>query len=375
MKALIMSIKAGFGHHSTGMAMKECFAEHGWECEMLDTLEYVNRFLCDGVQDGYLLTTKYLKEMYGKVYTSLDKRDEPFEKYSPTVLISRLISKKLVKYIEEYAPDVIIGTHSYAAMLMSIMKDRGHISCPLIGIVTDFTVHPFWESTKLDAYIVPDEMLVHMTTKKGIPPYKVYPTGIPVRKAFSEKHDKAEAKNRLGLLDKPCVLVMMGSMGFGNIGDIITSLDNFNEDFQIVCICGNNKRAKQHIDKMIWKKHIVNIGFTDRVDSFMDAADLIITKPGGLSTSEAMAKGLPLILTNPIPGQEDRNLQLLINSGAAMAPGKTYPLESALHSFFKTSWRADNMREAVSHIGKPNATEDLYELSLKLIESKKEILK
>ena len=98
MKVLILSIKAGYGLHSTGKAIEECFTEHGCECLMLDTFEYINRFLCDGIQDGYLLSTKYLKEAYGKVYSTLDKRDEPFKKFSPTEMISKLISKKLVKF-------------------------------------------------------------------------------------------------------------------------------------------------------------------------------------------------------------------------------------------------------------------------------------
>jgi len=375
MKALVMSIKAGYGHHSTGLAIKNCFIEHDWECEMLDTLEYVNRFLGDGVQDSYLLTTKYLKDAYGRVYSALDKREEPVEKFSPTVVLSKLISKKLVKYIEDFAPDVIIGTHSYVGMLLTLMAERGHINCPTVGIVTDFTVHPFWESTKLDAYIVPDAMLIHQAAKKGIAPHKVHSFGIPVKKVFSERNDKSEMRAKLGLMDIPTVLVMMGSMGFGNIGDIIATLDNFDANYQVVCICGSNKKAKQTIDDIYWKKNVVNIGFADNVHEYMDASDLIITKPGGLTTSEAMAKGLPMILMNPIPGQEDRNLQLLVNSGAAMTITDTYPLEYALYAFFKVGWKADMMRQVVAHMGKGDAAEKLYEFTLKLIESKSEILK
>lgn len=375
MKALVMSIKAGYGHHSTGLAIKNCFIEHGWECDMLDTLEYVNRFLGDGVQESYLLTTKYLRDAYGKVYSALDKREEPAEKFSPTVVLSKLISKKLVKFIDEFQPDVIIGTHSYVGMLLTLMSERGHIKCPTIGIVTDFTIHPFWESAKLDAYVVPDEMLIYQASKKGIMPKKVLPFGIPIKKEFSQKGDKTLARQNLGLLDMPTVLVMMGSMGFGNISDIIASLDNFDAKYQVVCICGNNKKAKQSIDDVFWKKNVVNIGFTDKVHEYMDAADIIITKPGGLTTSEAMAKGLPMILMNPIPGQEDRNLQLLVNAGVAMTITDTYPLEYALNAFFKLDWKADMMREAVENMGKPNAAEDLYEYTLKLIESKSGIIK
>lgn len=370
MKALILSIKAGFGHHSTGMAIEECYKKHGCDCLMLDTFEYINKFLCDGIQDGYLLTTKYLTEAYGKVYSMLDKRDEPFEKFSPTAVISKFISKKLVKFVDDYNPDIIIGTHSYVGVLLTIMSQRGYIHCPTIGIITDFTVHPFWESTSLDAYVVPDIMLSHCAVKKGIPENRIWGTGIPVKENFSVRRDKKEARSKLGLKDERTVLVMMGSMGFGNPAEVIESLDRCRESFQIVCVCGNNEKAKNHIDSLKLNKTVVNLGFIKNVDEYMDASDVIVTKPGGLTTSEAMAKGLPMFLMNPIPGQEDRNMNFLVNAGCGMMITENYSLEYALSTYFGHPWRAEIMKRAVSEIGKPNATEELYNKSIKLIESK-----
>jgi len=370
MKVLILSIKAGYGHHSTGKAIEECFKEHGCECLMLDTFEYINRFLCDGIQDGYLLLTKYMKDAYGKAYSILDKREEPFEKFSPTAVISKFISKKLVKFVEDFNPDVVIGTHSYAAVLMTILAERGFLNCPTVGIVTDFTVHPFWESTKLDAYVVPDSMLTASAKRKGIPKEKVVPTGIPVKKSFSVKNNKSQMREKLGLKDIPTVLVMMGSMGFGNIIDIVHSLDVFEEEFQMVCICGNNEKARKNIDEIMWRKNVVNLGFTTNVDEYMDASDIIVTKPGGLTTSEAMAKGLPMILINPIPGQEERNINLLVNAGVGIAVNDVYPMEYALYAYFKHEWKRDIMKQAVERVGKPEAAENLYKYVLKLIESK-----
>ena len=370
MKVLILSIKAGYGHHSTGKAIEECFTEHGCECLMLDTFEYINRFLCDGIQDGYLLSTKYLKEAYGKVYSTLDKRDEPFKKFSPTEMISKLISKKLVKFVEDYSPDIVIGTHSYAAVLMTILAKRGNITCPTIGIITDFTVHPFWESTELDAYVVPDSLLTLAAQRKGIPAEKVIPTGIPLKKSFTYKHNKEEMRSKLGLKNLPSVLIMMGSMGFGNILNIIKTLDDFEENFQIICICGNNEKSRKSIEEECWCKNVVNLGFTNNVDEYMDASDVIITKPGGLTTSEAMAKGLPMILMNPIPGQEERNMNFLVNAGVGIGISEVYPLEFALYAYFMHPWKQDVMHNAVEHMGKPNAADDLYKYSMELIESK-----
>lgn len=360
MKILLMSVKAGFGHHSAAQALIECFEGHGMECRMLDTLEYVNKLLGDGVQEGYLLSTKYLKKPYGKIYSHLDKKTDPYFKYSPLSLLSNQISKSLIDYIEDYNPDIIIGTHSYAAVLMTILKNKKIINCPTFGIITDFTIHPFWESTELDYYITPDELLNHVAMQKGIPKEKILPIGIPVKKQFATRVDKQVSRNRLKLPDKTTVMVMMGSMGFGDVKDVISEIDAYPKDFQIVCICGNNKKAKQQIDEVKWNKDIYCFGFITNVHEYMDAADILITKPGGLTTSEALAKQLPLILSNPIPGQEDRNIEFLVNAGAALCITKTFSLSSALYQFLDCSWRKHNMIDAITHLGKPNSAENLY---------------
>ena len=361
MRILLMSVRAGYGHHSTGLAMKDCLNANGIECEMLDTLEYISRFLGDGVQEGYLLATKHLKEAYGKVYDTFDKRDEPTKSYSPEAMISKFLSKKLEKYMTDYNPDFVIGTHSYAAVLMSILKKRGILNCPTFGIVTDFTIHPFWESTNLDYYVLPDGLLTASAQRKGIAESKLLPFGIPIKQQFSYKGDKAATKEKLGLSEKPVLLIMMGSMGFGDITDVIGICDRYEYDYQIVVICGNNEKAKAAIENQVWKKEVHCLGFTNNVDEYMDASDVIITKPGGLTTSEAMAKKLPLILMNPIPGQEERNMEFLVNSGAAMMISRTFPLENALYQFFEAPWRSELMVKAVENIGKPDSTQRLYD--------------
>ena len=156
----------------------------------------------------------------------------------------------------------------------------------------------------------------------------------------------------------------------GNILNIIKTLDDFEENFQIICICGNNEKSRKSIEEECWCKNVVNLGFTNNVDEYMDASDVIITKPGGLTTSEAMAKGLPMILMNPIPGQEERNMNFLVNAGVGIGISEVYPLEFALYAYFMHPWKQDVMHNAVEHMGKPNAADDLYKYSMELIESK-----
>lgn len=367
MKCLVMSVKAGFGHHSTGQAVMDYLSQNGFECEMLDTFEYINPILGESISNGYLFSTKHFPEIYGKAYASLDKHEESYDKHSLVAILSKMVSKKINEYISEFKPDVVIGTHSYACLLMTYLKEKGQLKCPTFGIVTDFTVHPFWESTNIDYYVTPHSLLNNQMNKKGIPTEKILPFGIPIKNKFTTKLSKTEARDELGIEDKFTILIMMGSMGFGNITKHLEKIDNLKEDFQILCICGNNEKTKKQIEKTTWKKNIKAYGFVNNVELFMDAADCIITKPGGLTTSEFLAKKLPAIIMNPIPGQEDRNMEFLVNSGAAIMATPTFPVDESLYEIMNNDWRLELLRKSVEQIGKPNSTRDFCEFIIKTV--------
>lgn len=366
MKVLLMSVKAGYGHHSTARAIIDYLTKKGVACEMLDTFEYINSHLADSIDNSYLFSTKYLPEIYGKAYDKLDRREEKWDKRSLVAMLSKIVSHKLKDYIADYNPDVIIGTHSFASMLMTYLREKEVVTCPLVGIVTDFTVHPFWESTELDYYVTADALLENQMKKKGIPAEKIIPYGIPIRSRFSKKMPKEEARRELGIENKTTILVMMGSMGFGNLVKDIRAIDEMDEDFQVLCVCGNNEKMKNEIAERTWTKRVIAFGFVDNVDVMMDAADLIVTKPGGLTTSELLAKRLPAVIMNPIPGQEDRNTEFLVNNGAAIMVTETFPLEEALFELLKSPCRLRLLEESVKYLGKPNSTRDVCEFIINL---------
>lgn len=365
MKVLIISVKAGYGHHSTASAIMDYMRDMGVECEMLDTFEYINPLLADSIDNGYLFSTKHIPNLYGKAYDKMDKREEKWDKYSLVAVLSKIVSHKLKDYIISYNPDVIIGTHSYACMLMTYLREEKIVDCPLIGIVTDFTVHPFWESTELDKYVTADSLLDNQMKKKGIPREKILPYGIPIKQCFSQKAEKSAAREELKIENKTTVLLMMGSMGFGNIAKDLQAIDDLDIDFQALCVCGRNDKMFREIIETNWKKVVIPYGFIQNVDVMMDAADCIITKPGGLTTSEFLAKQLPAIIMNPIRGQEDRNTEFLVNNGAAIMVTETFGLDEALFEILENPWRLKLLKESVSHLGKPNSTRDLCEYILK----------
>ena len=215
--------------------------------------------------------------------------------------------------------------------------------------------------------MIADELLSNKVIKKGISAKKILPFGIPVRKSFSTKKDKIEARKELQIDNKTTVLLMMGSMGFGNILKEIAEIDKLDFDFQVICVCGKNRKKFKAISSHSWNKKIITLGFVNNVDLLMDASDCIITKPGGLTTSEFLAKQLPAVIMNPIRGQEDRNTEFLVNTGAAIMVTKTFSISEALFQILNCPWRLETLKQSVKNLGKPNSTKDLCEFVINLV--------
>lgn len=370
MKVLILSITAGQGHNSTGKALMGCFEDMGIECRFLDTYEYISPLLAKTFSDAYNLSTTIGSKPYARFYRLIEHRKKNADDTSAASIINSILASKLAKYINIYQPNVIIGTHPLSAAIMNILRQKNKTSAKLIGIVTDFTMHPFWEESIYCDYIVTANDLLNLQAfKKGFKQEQILPLGIPIDLKFSQSNEnKREVRKSLGLdADKFTILLMSGSMGYGNITESVESLDESEIDFQTISVCGNNKEDKKKIDLLDKKKTFLNFGYVDNINQLMDASDCIITKPGGLTTSEALAKKLPLIIINPIPGQEERNTEFLLNSGVAMRASKTCPLEEVIYQFFYYKERMDNMQQCISFLRRPNSTKDLCEFVSKLI--------
>ncbi len=367
MKGLIFSITTGQGHNQTAKVLAESLEKNGVECKYMDVYEYINPRLSESLSKLYLMSTKSMPKIYGSGYRLMEKRDVNNSHVLPK-LTNILLARRLLKLVRAEKPDFIICTHVFAALLVTYLTGHIDINVHTIGIVTDFTIHPYWEDTELDYYVTASELLTYQGTKKKIPEDKFKAFGIPIDPKFSKRRSKAEAFDELGIPRKRTILVMSGSMGFGNVLDEIQDLDKLDFDFQIVTICGNNKKLKEQIDKLNLKKTIYNYGYVNNVDVFMDAADCIVTKPGGLTTSEALAKDLPMMMNNPVPGQEDRNVEFLLNAGAAMKISKTFPLDDAMYQLFKDEERLKLLYRGIRFLRKPNATGDLVNFILELAE-------
>ncbi len=362
MKVLVISVTCGQGHNSTGKAIIKMLEEKGIECDFLDAFEYINKILAKIIDDGYKLSTKYAAKPNASIYRRAEKRKKNSDDPGSVKAVSTILSSKLRKYLEEYNPDVIVTTHCFAAAMVEVLKQKGVINSINIGIVTDYHVHPYWEQAiHFDYLVVANEFLTYQALKKGFRKEQLLPIGIPVDPKFANcGYDKKETRKKLGLdPEKQTILLMSGSMGYGNIRKTVSKLDSLETEFQALVVCGNNEAAKEQIDRMKTKKKFFTYGFVNNVDELMAASDCIITKPGGLSTSEALAMRLPMILTNPIPGQEERNQEFFLNCGVACAVTRTCGIDEVLYQLSANPIRTDQMRNNIEFLRKPDSTKKL----------------
>ena len=367
MKVLILSITTGEGHNSTAKAIKDELVAKGMTCDILDAYGYINKALQYTVDHGYLFFSSHTRKIYSKAYGAIEKRQKS-AKLSPMTLTNKALSSKLYKYISNYDPDVIIFTHVFAGMLVDMLKKKERIGAKTIGILTDFTFHPYWEETvSTDRVVIPNSLLAMQGIRKGYSKDQLVPIGIPIRKMFEDPGPQPEARRALGIdEDKRTLLIMGGSMGYGRLDRVVKKLDAIPSDFQMLVVCGNNKEAKKKIESLKLKKPTHVYGFVNEINRMMEASDCIVTKPGGLTTSEALAERLPMIIVNPIPGQEERNREFLINNGTAMAVSKTMPIDEVIFQLFSNPERIEAMKKSIEYLRRPNSTEDLCKLVMEL---------
>lgn len=370
MKAMILSITAGQGHHAAAKSIAEAFHNHGATVKVVDVYKQIDKNLSDAVNKGYLLSMKHIPKAYRALYELVDSKTEPATKYAPRNVANFLLSIKFEKFIEEFDPDVIVCTHVFAAHIINELKRREKlVDIPTIGIVTDYTIHPFWEDVTNIEYIeIPSELLTPRAEMKNISKSRLLPFGIPIQQKFFNRTAKEYARKLFDIPpDSKVILVMGGSMGYGNVPEIIDGILKFDPTCTVIAVCGKNKRQYNKLVSASYDNNVKVFGFTDKVDILMDAADCIVTKPGGLTISEAIAKNLPMIFINPIPGQEDRNQEFFLNRGLVIAVTKTFTIEEALYFLFSEPGRLDSIKNQLEIISKPNPSEKIVEFTNNLL--------
>ena len=370
MKVLILSCNTGEGHNSAARALRQHLESIGIECSVTDTLSLVGPALSRNVSAMYIYSTsnnlfKYLYKIGTKVSAMLDKVK------SPIYLWNRSYSDKLLDHITKNGYNAVICVHLFPAEAMTALKTSGKTDIPTIFVMTDYTCIPFLDETELDSYVIPHEHLIEEFVSKGIPRTKVHPFGIPVDNSFFSKDNRKEARQKVVETfgwDIPIwnnwFLIMTGSMGYGNIQEIVDeTIRQSADDTDIIIVCGRNEDMFNRLSED--NRYLPNIhilGFTDRIPLLMDACDVLFTKPGGISSTEAMSKHIPIIHTAPIPGCETRNAEFFHYHGMSYSCTEaTHQVSTALRLCRDQEYRK-TMTGAQQHNCKPDTCHNIINL-------------
>ena len=402
-KVLIMSASTGGGHNRAARAIKEELTNKSVngitiDCEIIDSLKIVNGTMDKLISRGYEKSAKYTPKAWGGVYklteTNLISRNE--FKDNP---LTSLVSRKLKKLIDIKKPDLIIGTHPFPMIALSTLK-RNSISYannesntftqslhkyyenlnipPLVTVLTDYTTHSAYIQNEIDYYIAGHEYVKELLIEDGIDSDKIKPYGIPVEKSFLSHRDRAVVLSELNLdPNKFTVLLMGGSFGAGSIKDTLSELISIDRDFQIIVVAGRNKSLKDKLDKTIAlnqdniDKKICVLGFTDKMNDLLASVDILVSKPGGLTTTESLLKEVPMIVPYFIPGQEEENLDFLSNCGASLRTSKKYTLGIILKVLIDNPDRIDMAKQNIRSIKKLNASQDIAKLAFDVLSDEK----
>ncbi|MDD2573576.1 MAG: glycosyltransferase [Bacillota bacterium] len=368
MDVLILSIAAGGGHMRAAQAVRDYMAKHNRNIgmEIVDWFKYINPVVDKVVIGSYMGTLKTSPALYGKLYDMAEK-EEGLSDISLT--INRLLALRMETLVAKNKPGIVLCTHPFPLEVVCYLKKKKGLDFQIISLLTDFSPHSFWLRDGVDYYIVPNEDLIYEMKWKGVREERIFPFGIPINERFTLQYDKKNVRKTLGLKNKTTLLLMGGSLGMGELKEVFTGLFGSSLDIQLIAVCGNNKKLKDSLEEVVSSSpgRGVIFGYTDEVPRLMAVSDLLITKPGGLTISEAMTMGLPIAIISPIPGQERRNARYLINSGMAVEFKRGDYLEGIISQLMASPVRLSHMREVAALKAKPGAAGDLCRFIASLI--------
>jgi processive 1,2-diacylglycerol beta-glucosyltransferase len=373
-RVLVLSASVGAGHlraaEAVELALRQSFPDA--TVRNLDVLEMTNRLF---------------RRVYGKLYLDLvnlaphalgyfyDLMDQPSRSGRNRGDRLRLVAEKLnlktfMKFLRAEPWDLVINTHFLPAEIIAALRKRGELSLPQVTVTTDFETHRLWVNPPCERYYTATEEGALYLRHWGVPAEHIFVTGIPIHPVFSTPKDRAACLHKHGLADdRPVILQLSGGFGVGPIEKLFHALLQTDKPIQLVTITGRNEVLKEQLSAIAPPpRHRVKVlGFTKEIDELMQSADLVVTKPGGLTTSEVLAREAVMVIVNPIPGQESRNSDYLLETGAAIKVNNTATLAYKVNSLLADPSRLDRLRANVRRIARPQAAFDVVANALELV--------
>jgi processive 1,2-diacylglycerol beta-glucosyltransferase len=357
MNVMVFSASIGHGHNQVAEALAQEAKRQGHTVQLIDGLDFVSPFLSKVLLESYLKMLRYTPSVYGKLY---QWTEEPML-FDFTSVINKLLCRKFKRLLTQHRPDAILCSHSFPAGLLSALKLRLNEPVRLVAAVTDFTVHYTWVNPAIDTYVLASHKLIPLIRQLGVPEAALAPLGIPIRPQFAAPPSKSEARLALGLSNTPTVLLMGGGLGMGTPSEMVRLLDSSLADCQIIVLAGTNEALLRELKAARFVNPVMVLGFVENVEVYMAAADVLVTKPGGVTCAEALAMAVPLVFVSPIPGQEWRNSTFLVENLAAIHFDES-TLAPKLADLIHDEVRLSCMSRMARELARPHAARDIVEL-------------
>ena len=373
MNILIFYASYGGGHLNAAKAINEYIKKHYKDVhvELIDCMKYVNKTIEKVTTKAYNQMAKKAPWAWGRIYS--DSQKGPLAHI--TSRSNKIMAIKLLRLLREKQPDLIISTHPFGSQMCSYLKRKGKIHAKIATIMTDFAPHDQWlvGSDFTDYYFVAHDKMKKYLVRKGVDKDCIFPTGIPLSSKFLKSYDKEEILKELNLKSGKKTILFFGGGEFGlgktRTVEIFEGFVRYCKDMQIIAIAGKNEKMKLAFDKIVsnYKRQnsIIVFEYTSQVPEFMSVSDLVVTKPGGLTTTESLASHLPMVVINPIPGQEEKNAKFLVKNGIAIWIKKEDNIEESLKNLFSDPEKLETMKENTEKLAKIHSTQSICDILLK----------
>ncbi len=380
MKILILSRSMGGGHNSAARALEEAVksinAQNSTEitADVVDASIFTKRVLSDASSYIYVNSVRRFPELFGEVYKIAKVISTPRFK-SVVYLANHKGAGRMLDFIEKGGYDGIAATNLFPIETMTYLRRTGRLKIPCFGVTTDYTCIPFWEDTEMDLYFTPGEDLHGEYIAKKMPESRLIPTGIPVSQRFLHKTEKSEAKRRLNLDERRrYILVMSGSMGAGCLEENVNAVLSYSSDITPIIVCGSNAELKAKLEARFGSSAVI-VGFTDKVELYMSASEAVVTKAGGLTSTEAAVFGIPIIHSGSIPGCETKNAEYFSSHGMSISDSSGSDSRELMKNavdLINDKARVESMLAAQKKYINPHAAEDIVREMVKYIENSRE---
>jgi processive 1,2-diacylglycerol beta-glucosyltransferase len=367
---LVLSASVGAGHMRAAQAVELALRQLAPEANVrnVDVLTLTNAAFRRVYGKAYLDLVNLAPHVLGYIYDHLDKPRSPESRRDKLRLaIEKVNLKKFCALMEDGPWDIVVNTHFLPAEIIASLRREGKLTVPQITVTTDFETHRLWVNQPCEHYTTATEEGAAYLRHWGVPAESVTVTGIPIHPVFSQPKDRAGCLARQGLVgDRPLVLQLAGGFGVGPIDKLYRGLMSIEVPLEIVVVAGKNQEARRELEQVAPPpRHRVKVlGFTDQIDELMAVADLVLSKPGGLTTSEVLARGAAMAIVNPIPGQESRNSDFLLENGAAIKINNVGTMPMKLTHLLKDRKRLETLKQNAIRIARPRAAFDVARLGL-----------